>query len=76
MFGSYAKGIAKQDSDIDVYMDIMKNKLKQDIEKIDSRLSVKIGNYEKSNLLIKEIDKNHILIKGIEEYYEKNGFFD
>jgi predicted nucleotidyltransferase len=76
LFGSYAKGIAKPDSDIDVYIDTASNKLKQEIEKIDTKLSVKIGKYDKSSLLIKEIDKNHVIIKGIEEYYEKNGFFD
>ena len=38
---------------------------------IDSRLSVKIGRYDKESLLIKEIQKSHIVIKGVEEYYEK-----
>ena len=76
LFGSFAKGIAKQDSDIDVYIETMNSKLKREIEKISTRLSIKIGRYDKSNLLIKEIEKNHIIIKGIEEYYEKNGFFD
>jgi len=75
LFGSYAKGMAKQDSDIDIYTETMNNKLKQEIEKIDTKLSVKIGRYDKTNLLIKEIDKNHIIIRGIERYYEKNGFF-
>jgi predicted nucleotidyltransferase len=76
LFGSYAKAMAKPDSDIDLYIDTASNKLKAEIGKIDTKLSVKIGKYDKSNLLIKEIDKNHIIIKGIEEYYEKNGFFD
>ena len=76
LFGSYAKGTAKTESDIDVYLDSTNGVLKKELEKLDTKLSVKIGKYNKSNLLIKEIDKNHIIIKGIEQYYEKSGFFD
>ena len=49
--------------------------LKKEIELIDSRLSVKIGRYDRENLLIKEIESNHIILKGIEQFYEKNRFF-
>lgn len=76
LFGSYAKGIAKQDSDIDIYIETQNRKLKQEIQMIDSRLSIKIGKYDKSSLLIKEIEKNHVIIRGVEEYYEKNKFFE
>jgi len=75
LFGSYAKFIAKQDSDIDIYIDTEDKNLKKEIELINSRLSIKIGKYDKSNLLIKEIEKNHIIIKGLEFYYERNEFF-
>jgi len=76
LFGSYAKCIAKKERDIDVYVDTLDKKLKAEVELIDSRLSVKIGNYNKEDLLIKEIQKNHVIIKGVEEYYEKNRFFE
>ena len=76
LFGSYAKGIAKPESDIDVYIETMSNELKKNIERINAKLSVKIGRYDKSSLLIKEIEKNHVILKGIEEYYEKNKFFE
>lgn len=76
IFGSYAKGIAKPDSDIDIYIETMDKDLKKDVEIIDTRLSVKIGRYDKSSLLIKEIEKNHVIIKGVEQYYEKNKFFE
>jgi len=76
LFGSYAKWIAKPDSDIDIYIETTSNKLKREIERIGTRLSVKIGRYDKSSLLIKEIDKNHVILRGIEHYYEQNGFFD
>ena len=76
IFGSYAKGISKSDSDIDIYIDTMDKKIKEGVSLIDSRLSIKIGKYNRSNLLIKEIDKNHVIIKGVEQYYDKNKFFD
>lgn len=76
LFGSYAKWMAKKDSDIDVYLDTTDKRLNEEVELIDSKLSVKIGKYDKESLLIKEIEKNHVIIKGVEEYYEKNKFFD
>ena len=76
LFGSYAKGIAKKESDIDIYIDTINNKLKEEVELISSKINVKIGKYNKDSLLIKEIEKNHVIIKGIEIYYEKNKFFD
>jgi len=76
LFGSYAKGIAKEDSDIDIYIETSDQKLKKDLSLIDTRLSIKIGKYNKSSQLIKEIEKNHIILKGIETYYEKNKFFE
>ncbi|HLD88937.1 MAG TPA: nucleotidyltransferase domain-containing protein [Candidatus Nanoarchaeia archaeon] len=76
LFGSYAKDIARKESDIDVYIDTTDKKLKDEVELIDSKISVKIGKYNRESLLIKEIEKNHVIIKGIEIYYEKNKFFD
>ena len=76
IFGSYVKGNEKKESDIDVYIDTDNRKLREEIRMIDSRLSVKIGKYDKSSLLIKEIEKNHVIIKGVELFYEKNKFFE
>lgn len=75
IFGSYAKGVAKKSSDIDIYLDTNDRKIKKSLEMSDSKVSVKIGKYDKNNLLIKEIEKNHVIIKGVEKYYEKSGFF-
>lgn len=75
MFGSYAKGKAKERSDIDIFIETKNQKIKEEIQDIDSRVSVKIGEYKKGDLF-KEIDKNHVIIKGVKEYYEKNGFFE
>ena|SRR3989338_5735618 len=76
IFGSYAKGIAKEESDIDLYIDTNDPTAKASLSLLNSKLSVKIGKYNKSSLLIKEIEKNKVIIKGIELYYEKNNFFD
>lgn len=71
LFGSYAKGIAKRDSDIDIFIETRDRNLKKELQLLNSKLSVKIGNYNRTNLLIREIKKNHVIIKGVEMYYEK-----
>ena len=76
LFGSYAKGTGKKDSDIDVYIETINKNIKKDLEKIDSKLSIKIGKYNKNNPVIKEIKRNHVIIKGTERYYEINKFFE
>ncbi len=76
IFGSYAKFSANKESDIDLYIETLNQKLKQEIEKIDSRINAKIGKYDKKSLLIKEIEKNYIIIKGVEHFYEGNKFFE
>lgn len=76
LFGSYVKGLANEKSDIDIFIETDKRKIKQELKTIDSKLSIKIGKYEKNSLLVKEIEKHHVIIKGIEEYYEKNKFFE
>ena len=73
LFGSYAKGLAKKHSDIDIFIEIKDLKNKREYSKLDSKLSIKIGKLGKDNLS-KEIKKNHILIKGGEKYYES--FFE
>ncbi len=76
LFGSYAKGLAKEDSDIDIFIETKHPKVRNTLQMLDSTVHVKIGTYVHENLLIKEIIKNHVIIKGIERYYEKSKFFD
>ena len=76
LFGSYAKNTEKKDSDIDIYLESINQKTKEEIQKIYGPISVKIGKFNPDDLLIKEIIKNHAIIKGIEEYYEKIKFFE
>lgn len=70
LFGSYAKNNASKESDIDIYIETQKNEIKKNLELLDSKLSVKIGKFDKEMTLAKEIIKNHILIKGEDRYYE------
>ncbi len=74
LFGSYAKFRAKKESDIDIYIETSDKKIKKDIETINTRLSIKTGAFSTGSLLIKEIIKDHIIIKGVEQFYEKTGF--
>lgn len=76
LFGSYAKGNENKNSDIDIYIDTANQRVKDKLRDVYSGLSIKIGKFNKDNLLIKEIIKNHVIIKGGEEYYEKLGFFN
>lgn len=75
LFGSYAKGIPKKDSDIDIYLETNDDKLKEKLKEINSKLSIKIGKFDTRSLLIKEIIKNHIIVRGLENFYERVDFF-
>lgn len=75
LFGSYAKGLAKNDSDIDIFIETMDNNLKKRVETFHSALSVKIGPFDRDSPLIREVMKDHVILKGFEVYFEKTGFF-
>lgn len=74
IFGSFAKGIAKKGSDVDIYLETNDIKLKKEYSLLDSKLSIKIGKLNKDNLLVKEIEKNHVIIKWVESYHKS--FFE
>jgi len=71
IFGSYAKFNAKQNSDIDIFIETKNIKIKKIVENIHSKISVKIGIFDLKSNLIQEIVKNHVIIRGFEEFYEK-----
>lgn len=75
LFGSYAKGNPKENSDIDIYLETNDIKIKNMLKELNSKLNIKIGKFDAGSLLIKEIIKEHIIIRGIEEFYERNKFF-
>lgn len=76
LFGSNAKFTEKKDSDIDVYVETRSRKVKEELESVHSRIKVKIGNFNTNSQLIKEIIKNHIILRSVEEFYEKTKFFE
>ncbi len=76
VFGSYAKFSAKPDSDLDIYIGTEVRKLKYRAEDVNSRIRAKVGRFDTGSLLIKEIMKNHVIVRGVEEFYEKSGFFE
>ncbi|HII15847.1 MAG TPA: nucleotidyltransferase domain-containing protein [Nanoarchaeota archaeon] len=75
LFGSYAKGIPKKGSDIDIFIETTCVEIKEKLQGAYDLLSIKIGNFNPDDLLIKEIIKNHAIIKGGEEFYEKLKLF-
>ena len=76
LFGSYAKFLAKKESDIDVYIETRNRNVKENAEMVHSNIRVKIGDFNKDSQLIKEIIKNHVILQGVEEFYEKTRFFE
>ena len=72
LFGSYAKGLAKKESDIDIYIETKSRNVKKIIEEIHSKINVKIGAFDTKSPLIKEIIKEHVIIRGIEVFYDKH----
>ena len=75
LFGSYAKELAHKNSDVDIYIDTMDKNIKEKVQLLNDLLSVKIGNFDSNDLLIKEIITNHIIIQGAEKFYENLRFF-
>ncbi|MDD5143324.1 nucleotidyltransferase domain-containing protein [Methanoregula sp.] len=75
LFGSYAKGLAAKESDIDIFLETADPVRKKQLEHKHSLLSVKIGRFDTDDLLVREIIKDHIIIRGIELYFERTGRF-
>lgn len=71
IFGSYSKGTARKTSDVDIFIETQDIDLKKEYSRLDSKFSIKIGRLTNGDLLIEEIKKNHVLIKGVESYYER-----
>ena len=75
LFGSYAKDAEKPNSDIDIYLETTNFRIKDKIKEIYSKLSIKTGEFNLNSLLVREIIKNHIIISGVEGFYERINFF-
>jgi predicted nucleotidyltransferase len=75
LFGSYAKGLEKSTSDLDIYVNTSRNEIKESIELVYSKINVKIGRFDLNNYLVAEIVEDHVILQGFEEFYERTGFF-
>jgi len=76
LFGSYANFNAMKDSDIDIFIETKDRMVKREIELINSKISVNIGSFDQKSPLVKEIIKNHVILRGEEEFYDKIKFFE
>lgn len=77
IFGSYAKGIQKKDSDLDIFIvgNVNEKELKKISDVYNINISIKKGDEQdfiellkKNNPLINEILENHIIISGYEKF--------
>jgi len=75
LFGSYAKGLAIKESDIDIFLETADPVRKKQLEQKHSLISVKTGRFETDDLLVREIIKDHVIIRGVELYFERTGRF-
>lgn len=75
LFGSYAKGSATKESDIDIFLETADPAGKKQLEQKHSLLSVKTGRFDRDDLLVREIMKDHVIIRGVEVYFERTGRF-
>ena len=76
LFGSYSKFEAGKESDIDIYAETTDSKVKESIDSIHTKISTKIGKFDTSSMLVREIIKDHVIIRGVEEFYGRIKFFD
>jgi predicted nucleotidyltransferase len=76
LYGSYAKGCATKESDIDIYIETTDSQKKKQLKQRHSLVSVKVGVFDPKNLLIREMMKDHVIIRGVEVYFDKTGFFE
>ena len=65
LFGSYAKGLETKHSDIDIYIETNKK-----ILEIPENIQIKRGKLDKNNALTKEIIHDHVIIQGVERFYQ------
>ncbi|MHB1830463.1 MAG: nucleotidyltransferase family protein [Candidatus Micrarchaeaceae archaeon] len=74
LFGSYANFTATSKSDIDIYVE--GDDVDSGLKEISSFISLKFGRFDMNSPLIKEMIKKHIIIHGVEDFYENVGFFE
>ncbi len=79
VFGSYAKGTATKDSDIDIFIvgSYKRAEVKRISEMYNIEVNIKVYPMDifekelKSDFLVKEVLSNHVAISGVENFIEK-----
>ena len=79
IFGSYAKGIEKKESDLDIF--VAGNYDKEEIKRVSKNFGIEISvkcypikTFEKNinkDILLKEVLKNHIVFVNVEQFIQK-----
>ncbi len=76
LFGGYAKFSAKGTSDLDIFIETQDEKAKMAVEAVHSSISAKIGPMDPRSPLVQEMARNHVILRGEDEFYERLGFFE
>jgi predicted nucleotidyltransferase len=71
IFGSHAKGFAREESDIDLYLDTKDLKIRQEYQLFDEKLHIQIGELSIESALFSEMSREHIIVKGVEQWYDQ-----
>jgi len=71
LFGSYARGDYNKNSDIDLFIQGKDNLLREEYTRKFPKLHVILGDFKEESPLKEEIKKHHVIIKGIDKYYER-----
>ena len=50
-------------------------KVKEKLQEINSKLSIQIGQLSKTDPLSREIFNNHVILRGVEEYYDMSEIY-
>jgi hypothetical protein len=71
LYGNYANFSAHANDEINIFVEANNRKIKKKIESLNYKINIEGGVFDKNSSLIKEIIKNHIILKGVELFYEK-----
>lgn len=70
LYGSYAKGLSTEKSDVDLYIETYDEKKKESLQFISEKLSIKMGKLDKETSFAKELMKEHVIVQGVERFYQ------
>ena len=68
LFGSYATGSARRESDIDILIETQDRAARERVKRVSRRISPKIGRFDPESRLGREIIRDHVIITGAERF--------